>query len=198
MTILATAQPHAQSTAVETMARATFQALLAALSNPGRIFTLPGTAPSTQESCHQIGQTLLDLETSFFTSDRILRRNFEQSGARFLIASSASYLFFSDSEAFESMARQTIDIIAHANVGTMADPDQGATVIVPCRFDQGQTLRLCGPGIQHTIQIRVEGLPVEFWQLRAAKINYPLGIDLFLVDGSQVVGLPRTTKVEIE
>ena len=170
MTILATAQPHAQSTAVETMARATFQTLLAALSNPGRIYTMPGTAPSTQESCHQIGQTLLDLET----------------------------IFFPDSEAFESMARQTIDIIAHANVGSMADPDQGATVIVPCRFDQGQTLRLCGPGIQHTIQIRVEGLPVEFWQLRAAKINYPLGIDLFLVDGSQVVGLPRTTKVEIE
>lgn len=198
MTTLSVATPLSQAPSAETTARTTFQALLAALSNPGRIFTLPGIATSTQESCHQIGQTLLDLETSFFTSDRILRRDFEQSGARFLIASSASYLFFPDSEAFESMARQTIDLIAHANVGTMAAPDQGATVIVPCRFDQGQVLRLRGPGIQHTIEIQVEGLPIEFWQLRAAKINYPLGIDLFLVDGGQVVGLPRTTQVEIK
>ncbi len=198
MTILSVASPHSQSTPAEAMARATFQTLLAALSNPGRIFTLPGIAPSTQESCHQIGLTLLDLETSFFTSDHLLRRNLEQSGARFLIASSASYLFFPESDAFEAMARQTIDIIAYATVGTMADPDEGATVIVACRLGQGQALRLRGPGIAHAIELRVNGLPVEFWQLRAAKINYPLGIDLFLVDGGQLVGLPRTTTVEIE
>ena len=59
-------------------------------------------------------------------------------------------------------------------------------------------MQLAGPGIQHKSDLCVEHLPREFWRLRADKIHYPLGIDIFLVDGKQVVGLPRTTTVEIE
>lgn len=199
MTTPSSTTAHPISTPIETMARETFQTLLAALSNPGCIFTLSGPALSTQQSCRQIGLTLLDLETSFFTSDHMLRRDLDKSGARFRTASSAAYLFFPDGDAFEAMLlQQTLDIIAQATVGTIVDPDEGATILVSCGLDQGRRLHLRGPGIQHTRELRVDHLPVAFWQLRAAKINYPLGIDLFLVDGVQVVGLPRTTTIEIE
>jgi len=199
MTIPTAVNAYPPSTLAETLARETFQALLAALSNPGRVFTLPGAALSTEQSCRQIGLTLLDLETSFFTPDHILRHELDQSGARFRTASSAAYLFFPNSDAFEAMMmQQTIDIIAQATSGTITDPDEGATVIVACEVGEGQALHLHGPGIQHTNEVRIDRLPVEFWHLRAAKISYPLGIDIFLVDGGQVVGLPRTTVVEIE
>lgn len=199
MTTPSAANANPQSTAAETLARETFQVLLAALSNPGRILTLPGAAPSTLQSCHQIGLTLLDLETSFFTPDRMLRRDLDKSGARFRTASSAAYLFFPDSDAFEAMMlQQTLDIMAQAPVGTIVDPDEGATLIVACTLGEGQPLRLHGPGIQYTGEVRVSGLPAAFWQVRAAKLNYPLGIDLFLVDAGQIVGLPRTTTVAIE
>jgi len=191
------AQPP-QSTASETVARETFQALLSALSNPGHIFTLPGVARATRQSCYQIGIALLDLETSFFTPDLSLAEALQRSGASALAASSAAYLFFPDEAAFiGSAAEETFLSIEQASVGTIVDPDEGATVIVGCGLGLGQTLRLYGPGIQQAIEVRIDRLPVEFWQLRTAKINYPLGIDLFLVDGGQVVGLPRTTMIEL-
>lgn len=187
-----------QSTVTETAARETFHTLLEALSNPGRICTLSGPLFTTQQSCLQIGLTLLDLETSFYTPDPPLRQALQRSGARFLTASSAAYLFFSDVEAFEPlMLRQTLDIIGRAGTGSITDPDESATLIVACQIGYGLTLHLHGPGIQTENELQVDGLPAPFWQLRTAMIAYPLGVDLFLVDGNQVVGLPRTTVVEV-
>ncbi len=187
------------STSAETSARETFQALMGALSNPGRLFTLPGAGLTTHQSCAQIGMTLLDLETSFYTPDHTLRGILTHSGARFRTPASAAYLFLPDLALFEPMMlRQTLDIIAQTTVGTITDPDQGATLIVACEVGHGQRLQLSGPGIQQRHELHVDSLPVEFWRLRADKIHYPLGIDIFLVAGSQVVGLPRTTTVESE
>lgn len=187
-----------QSTPAETVARDTFQALLGALSNPGRIFTLPARERSTHHACRQIGLTLLDLETSFFTLDTELAGALGQSGARLLAASSAAYLFFPDSVAFTGAeAAQTLAYLEQAAVGTMMDPDDGATVIIGCGLGSGTLLHLHGPGIADSTEVRVDRLPRSFWQVRAAKLRYPLGIDLFLVDGAQVVGLPRTTVVEV-
>lgn len=187
-----------QSSAAETLARETFQALLSALSNPGHMFALPGTALSTRQACLQIGLTLLDLETSFFTLDPALGAALGQNGARLLPASSAAYLFFPDSAVFTGpAAAQTLTCIEQAAVGTVIDPDDGATLIIACGLGAGRLLHLQGPGIQDRTEVRVDHLSPDFWQLRAAKIRYPLGIDLFLVDGGQVVGLPRTTLVEM-
>lgn len=199
MTTLSAERRPPLSTATETQARESFQALMGALSNPGRIFTLPGGALTTDESCAQIGMTLLDLETSFYTPDRMLRTILELSGARFRTPASAAYLFLPDLTLFEPMImRQTLDMIAQAAVGTITDPDQGATVIVACGVGNGQRLQLAGPGIQHRHELCIDHLPIDFWRLRADMIHYPLGIDIFLVAGSQVIGLPRTTSVEIE
>lgn len=187
-----------QESAAEIEARAAFQVLLSALSNPGQIFTLPASASTTWQSCQQIGLTLLDLETTFFTPDPTLEAALVQSGARALPASQAAYLFFPDQATFAPpTVVQTLAYIEQSSGGIITDPDEGATIIVACRLGEGQLLHLRGPGIEQATQVRVDGLPVEFWQLRATKITYPLGIDIFLVDGAQVVGLPRTTLVEL-
>lgn len=198
MTAVSRNMRRPQSTPAETLARETFQTLLTALSNPGRMVALPGAVLSTRLACLQIGLTLLDLETSFFTADSGLARAFEQSGAHNLPAPSAAYLFFPDSAAFSApSAAQTLTYIEQATPGTMIDPDEGATLVIGCGLGVGQLLHLHGSGIQTMTELRVEHLPLAFWELRATKIRYPLGIDLFLVDGGQVVGLPRTTVVEM-
>lgn len=181
-----------QAALAETVARETFQSLLAALSNPGRAFTLPGRPLSNRQCCQQIGFTLLDLETSFYTPDLALAVALRQSGAHTLTAANAAYLFFLD-----GVARQTLESIEEAKVGTITDPDEGATVIVACELGKGALLCCSGPGIPQTRKLRVDGLSPAFWQLRTAKIRYPLGVDLFLVADNQVVGLPRTTTVEL-
>lgn len=199
MTILSAERHPPHSTPAETTARETFQALMGALSNPGRSFSLPGAGLTSDQRCAQIGMTLLDLETNFYTPDLMLRATLVQSGAHFRTPANAAYLFLPDPTLFEGLLlRQTLDIIAQATVGTITDPDEGATLIVACEFGTGPRLQLSGPGIQHSCQLRVAHLPNEFWRLRADKLHYPLGIDLFLVAANQVVGLPRTTTVEIE
>lgn len=196
-----TAAPTAlpQSTPAENEACATFQTLMWALSNPGRVFTLPGSLFSTCGSCQSIGAALLDLETSFYTPDILLRQIFEQTGAHFLDAARAAYLFFPEREVFESpMLQTTLNCIEQAQVGTLTDPDQSATLIIACLLGEGKKFQLQGPGIRTNMPLIVDELPLEFWQLRNEKTSYPLGFDIFLVDGDQVVGIPRSTLLEIE
>ena len=57
-------------------------------------------------------------------------------------------------------------------------------------------LRLSGPGIAGTAQLAVGGVDPAFWPLRA-RAAYPLGWDLFLVGEGEVVGIPRSTLVEV-
>ena len=83
--------------------------------------------------------------------------------------------------------------------GSAESPEQSATVFV--RVDAltgGAPLTLSGPGIQTTQPFAPIGLPASLWQERAALAPlFPCGIDFYFVCGDQIVGLPRTTRVEV-
>lgn len=83
--------------------------------------------------------------------------------------------------------------------GTDESPEHSATVFV--RVDAlmgGAPLTLSGPGIETTQTFAPVGLPERFWQERAALAPlFPCGIDFYFVCGAQIVGLPRTTRVEV-
>lgn len=194
------------STPSETQARSVFTQLMWALSYPGRYFRLPVSLPgqSAQASpaasfnnCVSIAHTLLDLETTFFTPDAQLANALTRTGARQIGAESAAYHFYP----MLTTLPQATALLTHARealVGTLLYPDQAATLVVSCKLGTGLSLRLRGPGINGESEVRVGGLPATFWHLRAERVIYPLGWDLFLLDGDQVVGLPRTTVVEID
>jgi alpha-D-ribose 1-methylphosphonate 5-triphosphate synthase subunit PhnH len=184
--------PH--STPTERLARTTFTQLMWALSYPGRRYTLPATN-STLESLATIGMTLLDLETSFFCPESALSSHLARSGARHLDSADAAYHFYPD---LATDGANLLDMVAQAATGTLLYPDGAATLIVACKLDVGTTMTWRGPGIHGTTAVRVGGLPPQFWALRASRIVYPLGWDLFLVDGDQVVGLPRTTTIDFD
>ncbi|WP_183728526.1 phosphonate C-P lyase system protein PhnH [Paraburkholderia sp. WP4_3_2] len=83
--------------------------------------------------------------------------------------------------------------------GTAESPEQSATVFV--RVDSltdGAPLTLSGPGIQTTQRFAPTGLPASLWQERAALAPlFPCGIDFYFVCGARIVGLPRSTRVEV-
>lgn len=171
----------------ETRTHAAFTALMWALSHPGRAQTVPWEGLAL---FFAIGETLIDLETSFYTSDDDLDLMLTRLGGRPLPPHEAMYQFYPSLEEADQLDLQ------EAPVGTYTYPDRSATLIIGAELDTGQKLRLSGPGIPGTNELVVGDIPDSFWTLREQAIQYPLGWDVFLVGNGQVVGLPRTTTVE--
>jgi alpha-D-ribose 1-methylphosphonate 5-triphosphate synthase subunit PhnH len=197
--------PHADP--AEHAARATFTALMWALSYPGRVYSIVESKPvadlgrraldpterfaATRATCLAIGHTLLDLETSYYTPDTDLSAQLAATSSRRAPAAQAAYHIYPTAESSPSLLAD----MSVAHVGDFLYPDRAATLIVGCRLGEGPRLFLQGPGIATTATAQIDGLPDGFWEVRAEAIHYPLGWDLFLVDGDFVLGLPRTTVV---
>ena len=79
-------------------------------------------------------------------------------------------------------------------------PDRSTTIVLPVpRLTGGPSLTLRGPGIKHTQTIAPAGLPESFVvQWADNRALFPRGVDLLLVAGGQVIGLPRTTRISME
>jgi alpha-D-ribose 1-methylphosphonate 5-triphosphate synthase subunit PhnH len=178
-------------TPLEQKTQAVFAALMWSLSRPGQIRTLPDTAAAYPDNFIAIGDTLLDLETSFYTPNATLGHALSRTTARPEQPDRAAYHFY------PTFDETQLDALAQAAIGTMLYPDQAAIIILSAKLDQGFLLELTGPGIQAKADIRVGGLPEQIWTLREQKRRYPLGWDMFLVDDTRVIGLPRTTYIEV-
>lgn len=179
---------HPIMTTREARAQLTFRALAAALAYPGRRQTLPA---SGTEAHAAIAESLVDLESSYFTNDRRLDALVGPLGGRRLSVGEAQHQFFPNLSADELIE------LREAPVGTYLYPDRSATLVIGCQFKIGVLLRLSGPGVNGAIELDVAGIPDDFWLIRASACAYPLGWDIFLVAGDEVVGLPRTTRVEV-
>jgi alpha-D-ribose 1-methylphosphonate 5-triphosphate synthase subunit PhnH len=83
-------------------------------------------------------------------------------------------------------------------IGEDQYPDRSATIIVqvPSLTDGPSTI-WSGPGILEKQDVRIGGLPDGFWAQWALNHElYPLGLDLIFVSGREIIGLPRSVKVE--
>ncbi|GAB4552171.1 MAG: phosphonate C-P lyase system protein PhnH [Rhizobacter sp.] len=184
-------------------AQAVFRSVLDALSRPGRLQTLQASdglqAPAPlSRGLTALLLTLLDTETSLHLTEPQ--------------ASDAAWMYcrFHTGVQREGDAAQA-DFVAtrasHAQLdglrlGSDEAPQQGATLIVDTgslALDRGPGLRLTGPGIEHEQRMGLCGLPLTFWQQRIAmQPLFPRGVDLLLVCGSQLIGVPRSTLITIE
>jgi alpha-D-ribose 1-methylphosphonate 5-triphosphate synthase subunit PhnH len=85
--------------------------------------------------------------------------------------------------------------------GSDACPDQSATCVIEVHNLHADEAgwRLQGPGILGERTLRVQGLAADFpnqWSRNHA--GFPCGVDVFLVTATQIVGLPRTTRILAE
>nr|WP_321524956.1 phosphonate C-P lyase system protein PhnH [uncultured Cohaesibacter sp.] len=167
----------------ETRANQCFEALLWALSRPGQIRSLPQAGQS------QIVDALIDRECAAYSDDETLAEHISNSGAMLVSPEKADHVFLS--------SLTSSDILAKLKTGSDLYPDDGATLMLPASFNEGQLLRLSGPGVNGALEVRIGGLPDLFFALRNKLVRYPMGFDIFFIDGNQVIGLPRSTKLEI-
>lgn len=170
----------------EANSRETFLALMWSLSYPGIPHALlPG------EPFAAIGAALLDIETTYTSTDADLSIRLSGLGARQAPPHEAAYHFY------PALDDDALSAIARASVGTMLYPDTAATLIVGAAHSGGPALALTGPGIA-TINPVALAVPEAFWALRARVARFPLGWDVFFVDADagQVIGLPRSTAIE--
>lgn len=180
---------------LESREHATFEALMRAISRPGQVkdFALRDGDATGLET---VAEALLDLEVSFWTNDSTLERSLSHSGAQARSITEAEYIFCPRLEA------KALEELGRASVGTLVYPDQSATIAIACSFGSGLSLRLTGPGIESETRVRVQGIPEAFLALRDRVSSYPLGWDVLLVEktansSARVIGLPRTTRIEV-
>ncbi len=166
----------------ETRDNAAFDALLWALSRPG----MPRDLPEPGEVA--IITALLDRECLVFAVDPVLMPKIMRTGAGLTDIDLADQVFLG--------LMTSHDRLADIKIGSDYYPDDGATVIVRASIGSGAALRLTGPGVNGAVTLHLGGLPDGFWKARAARLRYPMGFDLFFVDGARVVGVPRSTTVE--
>ncbi|MCR3870695.1 phosphonate C-P lyase system protein PhnH, partial [Pseudomonas aeruginosa] len=88
-----------------------------------------------------------------------------------------------------------LDDLSGFDSGSDRYPDQSCTLLIQLAgLDGGDSLEWRGPGIA---EVRQVALPVSagFWAQRAARTEFPRGLDAFFAAGERILGLPRSTRV---
>ncbi|WP_206995554.1 phosphonate C-P lyase system protein PhnH [Trinickia mobilis] len=185
--------------------QAVFRTLLDALARPGTIGSVDAALPAAVAGQPHSGHagraafaTLLALADDttpiwLATPDAALGSTLRfHTGATLTdTPSRAAFAYLHDAEALPPL-----DTFA---LGEPETPEQSATLLIRVdAFTGGAQVTLSGPGIETTASIAPRGLPERFWHERAElAVHFPCGIDCYLVCGDALVGLPRTTRAEV-
>ena len=176
-----------------------FRAALDALSRPGRVITMPDLLPDgapapLMPATAALALALFDYETPVWldeTADKPAVRDW----LRFhcgcpLVADRAQARF--------ALLAGAPGTMVGLDTGTDAYPDRSATLIWQVdSLSEGSAYRLAGPGIAGEESLKTNSLYAGFdldWQ-KNAKL-FPRGLDLFLVAGDRLTGLPRTVTIK--
>ena len=179
-------------------AQAAYRGLLRAMSRPGVLVGMDGHAglQDVTPAAASILLTLLDFDTTLYLGEELQGGPVEawirfHTGCRVTSAlSGADFALF--------VKPPTKEDFQTARQGDPKYPDQSATFIVQVSsFTGGQGVRLEGPGIDGEVRTEVADLGPDFWEAwRANSAQFPLGIDVMLCSGADVIGLPRTSRAK--
>ena len=179
-------------------AQATFRAALHALSRPGTIVRAAapqGLPPGLSPAMTALLLTLADGDTPIWLPPQASEaaRNYVRFHCGSPIVADAARARF-----IAVPAGAAMPALGDCPQGDPAYPDRSATLLVEVRsLGTGRPVALRGPGIASVARLAVDGLPDDFWaQWRANHDRFPLGVDVLLMHGDQLCGLPRTTVVE--
>lgn len=172
-----------------------FRVLLKALSEPGIRHRIKHTA-ALEDLCqagYGIALTLLDSSTSVWLSPRLSSAHIRQNLA---FHTGCHFVEEPEKAMFAFLCEEEIAVISRLNPGTDRDPEFSCTAIVQKVSLQSSVEQIwSGPGILNQRKLSFE-MPSEFWHMRAQKMRFPQGIDVFFVARDEVLGLPRTTQVQ--
>ncbi|TCN21214.1 phosphonate C-P lyase system protein PhnH [Mesobacillus foraminis] len=181
-----------------------YRKVVNATSRPGMISNLSDEALSVENipvqcaaSIWVLALTLLDQEVTFKVysaqAEKASRAINQLTYAKPVEINEADFIFvLSDAE--EGSLEEAIELGKH---GTLMNPHNSATIIVEAEnVNDGVELLLSGPGIQTSTSVNV-CLTGDWIASRNQKNReYPLGIDLMIIDKEhQLLSLPRTTQI---
>jgi len=174
-----------------------FRVVLRALSRPGVPVAapLPASAPEPLSGASAaLALSLFDADTSVWLDPPLRNGRVEE-----------FFRLHSDATLADACDRCHFAIVSDANAmpalssfaaGTAETPNTSATVIVHIAgLEGGEPITLEGPGIDGRVMLAPRGLASSFWtQWEANTARFPLGVDVILTDGRQLLGLPRTSR----
>lgn len=175
-----------------------FRRALTALSEPGTLQTVPvSDAPAgVSIAAYQLCLALLDAETPLWIAPS-LRTDALMSALRFhcgcaIVAEPGLAEFALTTPEFDG------DLTQFAQ-GSHEYPDRSTTLIVQVESLEVTTnWTLSGPGIEGERKVGIAGLDPRWpGMLTQNRQRFPCGVDLLFTAGNRLMGLPRTTRVEI-
>lgn len=176
-----------------------FRAVMDALANPGTaqdLVVTDGFAGGLSPEICSIVLTLSDHDTRIWlpevlSGDAKVREFIGFHTGATMVSEPGKATF-----AFAAHADQ-LPALDQFNLGTQEYPDRSTTIVLAVTaLSGGADLTITGPGIKDHGHISPVGLPADFVaQWANNRALFPRGIDLLLVDGGQVMGLPRSTRI---
>ncbi|MDR0672819.1 MAG: phosphonate C-P lyase system protein PhnH [Zoogloeaceae bacterium] len=173
-----------------------FRAALRAMSEPGRPQELAAATPrfaALPGAASALLLCLADANTPVWISPRLdhpaLRANlaFHCNCPMTAHRHEAAFAVLDGEDALE---------LREFNAGEARRPDLSSTLIVSLPdLAGGAPTRWRGPGILRERQVFLP-LAAAFWEERARRNAFPLGLDMFFTAQSRLMGLPRTTRAE--
>lgn len=197
---MTTAAPAAGFTDPVQQSQQAFRVLLDAMARPGRIVSLaqqPGHPDGLAPALAAALLTLCDLDTPVWL------------GPGFNTASVRDWLRFHTGAPLASVpTHATIALLSSAqditlddfSFGTDEAPERGATLLIQVPALNGvAAMTWRGPGIKDAQEMPLCGLSPAFWRQRAMLGSaFPRGLDIYLSNGGDIIGLPRSTAITIE
>ena len=167
-----------------------FRAILEAMARPGTIQTVAGAAPPAPLST-AAGVALLTLTDP--TTPLHLAGKADCHAVRDWVAFHiGAPLVTAEAAAFALGTWDALQPVTRFKIGDPDYPDRAATLIVETDRLTNHGPALTGPGIALAAWLN---LP-ETAAFRANRALFPLGFDCLFTAGTQIAGLPRSTRVE--
>ncbi|ACK65049.1 phosphonate C-P lyase system protein PhnH [Rippkaea orientalis PCC 8801] len=168
-----------------------FMALLNCMALPGKIVDLKDNLGSYSALLGVLA-TLLDNTVTWSDEDELVNHRDRTLLATPLVPSNKAQFIVKNA---------TIAPNNHFSpyLGELTSPEQGATLILQGNhLGKGNLkLQLSGPGIENTLTISLDQFDPEWFKQRYLwNKHFPLGVDMILVDQTQILALPRTTHLE--
>jgi alpha-D-ribose 1-methylphosphonate 5-triphosphate synthase subunit PhnH len=179
-------------------AQSVFRAVLDALSSPGRIVELaPSVDPPSplHAATAAIVAVLADDGTPVFLDAALSSGaapawvGFHAGAPVVSTLGEAAFALIGD-----PMSMPAFSAFAQ---GSAEYPDRSATLVIQVEsLEGGRDLTLTGPGIDGSARLAPHPLPEDFVaRMRENRALFPLGVDLFIVAGRRIAGLPRSTRI---
>lgn len=178
-------------------AQRSFRAALKALAGPGVIHTLqaaqrPPALNGLDSATHALCLALLDIDTALW-----LAPAFDTPAIRANLAFHCGCPIVAERQhaRFALLDESQVHDLSGFDLGNDRYPDQSCTLLIQLpSLGGGRSLGWSGPGIEHQNKVALP-LSDAFWQQRELHNDFPRGLDVFFLADSDLLGLPRSTRV---